>query len=168
MFLLYSKHKSIHYAICMSPKKAYSRQTSDLSPTTTSVYNMQESSQSQENIVPQLAPTGLVTTRPNTTLAAECRQEGSQQSELVVRKYSDPLLAANTNSSSQDYQLHTVRYCSTESRPGGDGESELVTGITIKLQASTAKRRPQFLQETNPLSSGVMLFGHFEVEIFRM
>ena len=149
--------------------KAYSRQTTALSATTkTLVYSMQESSQSQENTVLQLALTGIATTSPNTRVALECRQEGSQQSELVVRKYSGPFLAANTNSSGQDYQLHTVRHFSTESRSGGDGESELVTGITTTLQASTVNRRPQFSQETNPLSSGVMLCGHFEVEVFRI
>ena len=128
---------------------------------------MQESSQSQENTVQKLALTGIATTSPSSTVAAESKQKG--QSELVMRKSSSPL-AAITNSGGQDYQLHTARHFPTESRPwpGGDGGSELVTGVSILLQASTVNRRPQILPETNLLVSGVMLCGHFEVEVYRI
>ena len=105
------------------------------------------------------------------SVAETSKQEikGGQQ-KRVAGKCSDPLLASNTIPSQNERTMQPAAAIvrpHPESRSGRDGESELVTGVTIKptLQASTANRRSQFMQETNPFSSGVMLCGCFEVEV---
>ena len=112
------------------------------------------------------------------TAAETPEQERPGQQKRAAGKCSDPLIAPNINTTMTSNlnggtiqpTAAVVRQFHPESRSRRDGGSELVTGVTIKLtlQASTANRRLQFMQETNPLSSGVMVCGCFEVEVHRV
>ena len=114
----------------------------------------------------------MQTTTASMGAMATVAETPKQEQKRIAGKYSDPLIAPNTASSLSGGTViqpatAVVRQLHPESRSRRDGGSELVTGVTVKLtlQASTANTRLQFMQETNPLSSGVMVCGCFEVEV---
>ena len=116
----------------------------------------------------------MQTTTASISDMATATETPKQEQKRLAGKCSDPLIAANTASSLRNGgtiqpAAAAVRQFHPESRSRRDGGSELVTGVTIKLtlQASTTNRS-QFMQETNPLSSGVMVCGCFEVEVHRI
>ena len=111
--------------------------------------------------------TPTVTISSEVRVTAESRQETQrQQSEMLIYCTDGSLqplhlrYAAESSSQPQNAAGQYDHHDHTESRT-----SELVTGITITL--STTNSRSFVRQETNPLFSGVMLCGYFEVEVHR-
>ena len=143
-----------------------------MASTNSNAYKQREADHGHEDTMQQATTASI---SDMATAAETPKQErGQQKLKRAAGECSDPLIAPYTTSSLNGGIIQpttaVVRQLHPESRSRRDGGSELVTGVTIKLtlQASTASRRLQFMQETNPLSSGVMVCGCFEVEVHRI